>query len=266
MAMIVSRKNDGEISIHWHNAFEIVHLLQGQISVLVDSDRAPIPVWEGDSVLLPPGCAHDIRSHVDASEVLIIQFTITDAMNVRYGIRRSLNLLADDIDTVRIIRKQDPYAAQTTFLCHEIRRVQQEQDPSAADIVGGALQMLLTYFGTEKPLTPMLPGIENSKLDLVKMCAYIDECKLGGVTLDAVAEYMGYSKKHFALIFKKMTGKTFKQFLDQLKMQEARRLLGEGKRASEIACMLGYSCVQSFYRAFKRIHKVSTQEMLSSKK
>lgn len=264
MAKIVHRENNGKINIHWHNAFEIVFLLRGEISVIIENVDCPIPLFESDSLLIPPGCAHDIQSHLDIADVLIIQFFATSAMIAEHGIERSFNLLADEINTVRTIRSQGKYASQAAFLCHEILRLHKEQDPLSNGIACGAIQMLLSYYSEEKPLSRALSSIDdNRQLDLIKMCAYIDESGLGVVTLESVADYMGYSKKYFSLKFKEITGKSFKQFLDRLKMQEARRLLGEGKRVAEIANILGYSCVQSFYRAFKRIHHVTSQVMLN---
>ncbi len=264
MIKVANREENSSVSIHWHNEFEIIHLLEGQIYVINDSDLEKISLSQGDSLFIPPGCAHDIGDNLQKASALIIQFRIPDAIRAKHGGEKSFHLMFRDHYSIRLIRKGDRFSSQVAFLCNELYRNEQAPEPFSENLIQGAVQMLLSYFNDSIPVLPSISqGSQNGGFDLEKICAFIDEIGIPNATADGVAEHVGYTKKYFCLKFKRVVGKSFKSFLDQLKMQEARRLLGEGKHATEVAKLLGYSCVQNFSRTFKRIHKVSITEMLN---
>ena len=253
-------------NIHWHTEFEIIHVLDGKICVY--ANRECLWLEEGDCLLLFPGCSHDIGMNPIESAVQIIQFTLSEHFLVGLGKNSFMNafLFAGYTgSSIRILRKSDRYSAQTIFLCDEIFRTVQADEYFSYGIVYGAIQMLLTYFTSDT--REQLRNWElDEKFDLAKFCTYIDNHPLADITLGRVAAHMGYSSKYFSRKFKQMTGIAFRDFLDQIRMQEARRLLGEGKSATEVAMILGYSCVQNFSRSFKRIHQLTVKEMICDKK
>ena len=263
MSKITNREKNSYVDIHWHNEVEIVYILEGQIYLLGDSGDDGIFLTEGDSVLVPPGCTHDIGKNSVNTKALIIQFRLPEMMRTKHGGEKSLKLLLNKMQGIRVIRKQDRFSSQLSFLCREVYRVCQEQEPEPERILQGAIQMLLSYYNeTVQTIWPDVLETKNDSFSLMEICDFIDEVGFASVTADAVADHIGYSKKYFSSKFKELTGISFKEFLDRLKMQEARRMLGEGKRATEVAAILGYSCVQNFSRAFKRMHNISIKEMI----
>ena len=120
--------------------------------------------------------------------------------------------------------------------------------------------MLLAYFTSETRLR-LHQWKTDERFDMEKLCAYIDGLELPSVSLAEASAYMGYTRKYFSGKFRRITGIGFKQYIDRLKMQEVRRMLGEGMNATEVSVRLGYSCVQNLSRAFRRIHHVSISKM-----
>lgn len=79
--------------------------------------------------------------------------------------------------------------------------------------------------------------------------------------LDSVAERMNISKGYLSQFFKEQKGVNFSDYLEQLRMEQAKDLLAHTDMAVyEIASHVGYSSSNTFCRAFKRIHAVSTTE------
>lgn len=81
-----------------------------------------------------------------------------------------------------------------------------------------------------------------------------------GMGLAMVSEQFGLSEGYLSALFKEEMGVNFADYLEDLRMKEACRLLKEGVLVADIAERTGYNSVQSFRRAFKRVLGVSPSE------
>ena len=87
--------------------------------------------------------------------------------------------------------------------------------------------------------------------DIIK---YISDNYTGDVTLNDVADIACMTTNSFCRFFKKMTNKSFVQFLNEVRIRNASRLLAqEDLPVSEICDIVGYKTVTNFYRQFKHI-------------
>ncbi|MFD0799104.1 AraC family transcriptional regulator [Maribacter chungangensis] len=83
--------------------------------------------------------------------------------------------------------------------------------------------------------------------------AFIDERYEGKITLDEVAGLCNLTKPAFCRYFKKNTGSTFIQFLNQYRVSQAKRYLLSGKNVTETCFACGFESLSYFNRSFKRI-------------
>jgi AraC-like DNA-binding protein len=76
--------------------------------------------------------------------------------------------------------------------------------------------------------------------------------------LSLVASEFNISEGYLSYLFKEETGQNFTDLVEHVRMDEACKLLQKTKlNINEIYMKVGYSNVQSFRRAFKRIKGVS---------
>ena len=74
------------------------------------------------------------------------------------------------------------------------------------------------------------------------------------IRVDTMAEEFGISRQHLCSRFKKETGVSVLQYIQQEKIKEAERMLRFSERAvSEIASVLGFSSQSHFQTVFKKI-------------
>ena len=73
------------------------------------------------------------------------------------------------------------------------------------------------------------------------------------LTLNEVAEAFNYEYNYFSKYFLKLTGKTFKKYLNDLRLETARELISSTDfKCNEIARMVGYSNYEHFSRAYNK--------------
>lgn len=81
-----------------------------------------------------------------------------------------------------------------------------------------------------------------------------------------LAENFNLSETYFSQFFKEQTNETFSKYLENLRIQNACKLLKEtDKSVDEIAVLSGYNSANTFRRAFKRVMGVSPSEFLNRK-
>jgi len=81
----------------------------------------------------------------------------------------------------------------------------------------------------------------------------VDEQYQNKITVDQVADLCNLTKPAFCRYFKKATGNTFINFLNQYRISQAKRLLLSGKNISETCYSCGFESLSYFNRTFKKI-------------
>ncbi|MCL6267403.1 AraC family transcriptional regulator [Flagellimonas myxillae] len=83
--------------------------------------------------------------------------------------------------------------------------------------------------------------------------AFVDKHYQQKIGIVDVAEQCNLGKEAFCRYFKKATGNTFINFLNQYRISQAKRLLLMGKNVSEACYECGFESLSYFNRTFKRI-------------
>lgn len=81
----------------------------------------------------------------------------------------------------------------------------------------------------------------------------VDERYQNKITLEEVAQICNLTKPAFCRYFKKATGNTFINFLNQYRISQAKRLLSMGKNISETCYDCGFESLSYFNRTFKKV-------------
>lgn len=79
----------------------------------------------------------------------------------------------------------------------------------------------------------------------------------GNMTAEDVAERFGYERSHLHKLFKKRYGITVKQYMTDVRMAKAKRLLTSGHSVVKVAYEAGYTNEFNFSNAFKRYYGVT---------
>lgn len=113
--------------------------------------------------------------------------------------------------------------------------------------------------------------IENSKNDkseslIEKAEAYIDSNYMKELSLDDVSSYCNISSYYFSKLFKQETGENYVEYLNKVRIENAKRLLNESDSSiKEVCYSVGFSDPNYFSRAFKKYEGVTPSEYKETK-
>lgn len=106
------------------------------------------------------------------------------------------------------------------------------------------------------------------RFEVARACELISEKYGERLSLKQVADMIHLSPSHFSQIFRKETGKTVNEFILEVRMKSAKRLLEQGKESlTEISYRCGFSSPSHFSTAFRSYfgEKPSTYQKMFSR-
>ncbi|MDF2595489.1 MAG: response regulator [Clostridia bacterium] len=115
--------------------------------------------------------------------------------------------------------------------------------------------------GLNKFISHKYLDIANFKVNKVKQ--YIGQNVYTKITLPEVAEKMEISAGYLSTIFKKVEGKSFSDYVAEVKMNEAKKLLKEHQyKVYEVSSKLGYDDPYYFSKLFKKVTAMTPTEFM----
>ena len=90
---------------------------------------------------------------------------------------------------------------------------------------------------------------------------YIQEHYAESLSLEEVSSQAGFSSSYFSTLFRKETGKNFLEYLTDVRIEEAKRLLRRsGDTIEQIGKAVGMNDYKRFSKTFKKITGISPKE------
>ncbi|GIP27169.1 hypothetical protein J23TS9_22990 [Paenibacillus sp. J23TS9] len=153
----------------------------------------------------------------------------------------------------------EPSGSGEDLITHEVEVVLKASDPALSP--SEAIHML---FQTLLQLCQKYEDRKRSHNDSLagKLIEYIDRhYPEPDLSLAVLAQEARTSEAYVSFFFKEQTGMNFSDYLENVRMEEAKRLLAHsGRPVSEIAGLTGYLSLNTFSRAFKRANGFSATE------
>lgn len=122
------------------------------------------------------------------------------------------------------------------------------------------IEIVINFY---KHLIPRIyHSVEKGNMyEIIEIKKYILKNYMKEITLKDMSDIMCVSPTYFSTFFKNATGKNFKTYLTEVRMEEALKLvLRSNMKTYEISEHVGYNNVRRFVDAFKSIYKMSPME------
>jgi len=112
----------------------------------------------------------------------------------------------------------------------------------------------MTFYSDEvKRISKSLYPHDDLTKQIIQSRLFIDKHFSENINLDKVAGKALVSKFHFIRVFKKYYGRTPNQYLQEVRIEKAKKLLQKGKPIDEVCNAIGFVSKTSFISLFKRM-------------
>ena len=112
----------------------------------------------------------------------------------------------------------------------------------------------MTFYQQQvKSLHKTLYPKEYLLAQVIRAKKFIDDNFEKNLTLDDLAGEAFLSKFHFTRLFKQYYGKTPYQYLTEVRISNAKKLLSAGRTVTETCYQLGFNSLSSFSALFKKL-------------
>lgn len=93
----------------------------------------------------------------------------------------------------------------------------------------------------------------------IKIEKFLEENYMVDISLDNLADYLGHSFKYTSVLFKKVMGDNFKNYLNIYRLEKAKEFMSYNKdlKIKELAELVGYNSSNTFIRIFRKYEGVS---------
>ncbi len=248
-----------KFDLHWHKYIEIAALPENakiDYPPIIRINQTSYELHPGDVLFIWPGELHEILENKD-KQLIGVQFSAT-LFHTLPDFSPYLNLFR----TFHLIRQDEsPDLAQNMqiYLNHMLAIEKTENPFCGVEILIYLCEMFIE-FGTHINHTVLKDDISltnraSSSLEKIRLaCGYITENCNQPLTLNDVAEYIGFSDCYFSRIFKQVTKYNFAEYVTLQRVRRAEILLSDSSLAmTEISFQSGFRSISTFNRSFHEI-------------
>jgi AraC-like DNA-binding protein len=252
------------ISPHWHEEIEIIYMIEGKVSVGIGNKIYNLS--KGDILLIGSGDIHYFFPEKAASQRLVIQFGLSlfdtsspgkaQAKSVKPIFKNAKKISSEWEEDVKIATEND---------IKEIVRENEEKNTGyqlalKARLYDIAVLLIRNVPKDDEDLDDGGRHRENLK-KLQNVIDYVESNYSEKITLEKAANIAGFSTYHFTRFFKKNTGITFIQYLNNFRITKAEWfLLNEDDTITQIAYKTGFKSIKTFNKVFKEIKGCSPSQ------
>lgn len=259
-------KENYHFPAHWHTAIEVIMPCENHYDIIIGKEH--YRVMPGEILIIPSGELHELIAPASGSRFIYL-FDISALTKL------------PSFQSLQIYLTQPVHITPASHLpiyhtlyekLIQIRNEYFEQK----EFTGLAIFSLLLdffvklgYYSLDSQT--LFPNTSDSKrseyaLKFQSLLTYIDENYMLPLTLEGIAESVGFSKYHFSRLFKQYTGYTFCDYITLRRIKVAEELLAQPNLSiSQVASLAGFSSISTFNRLFKQYKEYSPSEYRNKK-
>jgi AraC-like DNA-binding protein len=245
--------------MHWHDHFEVALVREGRGVFMFG--RRPLEAEAGDVFFIDNSQPHVALA--DRGTPLRLQLVLFRPELIAPTGCRELDL--GYLAPFRFDEASSPRIRGGSALAIDIGDVLARMgDGAPRQLLDASLRMVLAL-AAGAPGVAATPEATRAAADrrerIRPVLAYVDRHCREGITLGDVAEVAHVSPSRVRHVFKDVTGVSFKEYVTQVRMTEAKRLLlGSELSVADVACAVSYTNLNQFYKVFARSSGMSPGE------
>jgi AraC-like DNA-binding protein len=254
------RKNN--LRIHYHTLIEISLILRGK-GIYKTNDKT-YTIQEGDIFFYRPNEAHCITD-IEAGGMELLNLHIApyylytnlqNALNSNYVKILAANFPLKSNKLNDILSSEQFEEVKNLFL--SIRREMESKKSDYVTFVCNYISAILILISRSYKNAKFSQKEKQSYQRLLQAIKYIDTHFKDDITLDGIAQNVGYSRCYFSSIFKKCMGMSIWDYICIKRIEESLTLIKTtDQNIADIALECGFNNAVNFNRLFKKYTNVT---------
>ncbi|MCS7462882.1 AraC family transcriptional regulator [Paenibacillus doosanensis] len=238
---------------HFHSTYEIYYLLSGEREFFI-KDRTMV-MKEGDVIIISPNILHrTTNAETPEHERLIVNIHESDMRLANGSHTDILQPLFEQEYIVVQCSLQDRIAVEALAarIMQEVRDRKPGFEMYALTLVLQLLVICCRHVKQNSMEPPESPSPMHERIS--EVVRYINNHYMQELSLHLLAEQFYVSPYYLSRFFKEATGFTFVEYLNSVRIKEAKKLLEQSSmKVSLISKKVGFGSVTHFGRVFKSI-------------
>lgn len=238
---------------HWHSAMEIILPLENYYDVIIG--ETTYHVMPGEIMMIPPREVHALEApETGARFVYLMNITSISKLRSFAGIQPLLSQ--------PLLMNQETYPLIYNDIYNILVQIRSEyfrQSEFSELTIQSLLLNMFVKIGENRTqgsdlFTKVKPTKQHEYVQRFNIALeYIDEHYTEDISLEYLADTVGFSKYHFSRLFKQYTNYNFSDYLCNRRISAAEELLGNPDSSiTEVALESGFSSISTFNRIFKQ--------------
>ena len=234
---------------HWHEEFEIIRVLAGELSVFLNSESFKLRC--GDILFVTGGTLHRATP-----EGAIYECVVFDLSMLKKRTANPIGKYVNPLTTGEVCVK-NPFASKESSIyrsCAELLDfISTSKEFHELKIYSILYDLIFELYNSDA-LTKSKSRKENKKINTtLKLLTCVEENFNDSLTLDRLSELTGFNKKYICRIFKEYTTRSVTDYVNDLKIDLAKHELFYTENSiTKVAYDSGFNDSGYFTKIFKR--------------
>lgn len=261
-------KKNQEFEFHYHDFNKIIIFLSGKVTYLIEGKAYNLKPWD---ILLVNN--HDVHKPIiDSSEIYerIIIWANSDFIENHNYENCDLSTcfrLANE-KSFNLIRLNSKLQDNIKFIIDSLMTSFNSQDFGSKLLSNSLFIQLLVYLNRVHLNNMYINDEASLKYDkqIEKILKYINNNLSENLSTETLSQKFYISKYYLMHKFKKETGYTLHNYVNQKRLLMAKDLISSGEQITKVYLLCGFNDYTCFLRSFKNLFKKSPSEFSSKTK
>lgn len=232
--------------MHIHNEIEIVWVRCGALECFFENES--VSVLKGNILFINKRAAHRLVPGNSLTEFSYLQIDMDSYIKSSYFENYSPVFMYNHAQPYKIYES----SAELAGILYDIERELSEKKPCYEEYLKADIYRISAFMFRNGFLNKCFNSTKNAK-KLLPSIKYLEENYKSDISLEDISGISGIDKFYFCRLFKQVTGLTYIEYLNHLRLAHSEELLiGANMNILEVALECGFNSIQYFNRVFKR--------------
>ncbi len=247
--------------LHWHEEMEIIYVIEGQISLTIQSNEYILS--KNEIALIHPQSIHAIRQFKQTHAIyfnILFRFSMLSGGSENICRKKYLEPIYNRIVIMpEYLSLSNPLRSELEPVIKNLTELNWPHgDKNELLIKARLLEIMHIIKGHCIKAKNVVKNEGDIYKKLKKSLSFIETNYSEHITVAEAAEMSNYSESYFSKIFRQHTGSSFTQYLKNYRLERAaEKLRTTNTHISEIAFSVGFNNLSYFTRAFKENYGMS---------